>query len=398
MRGVQITLQRKSLLKGAMERKKTILRYVEITLLVGLLGWSLACGGRGASDILVPSPIQDLGSFHGEAGRVGATAINSAGTVVGVDFTEITDSGSLAFRWTDDLGIELLNHPGESLGGSEVFINDAGTIAFINNEQGESQANSSVVLWRSDSDRQVIAEGAFSLNGLNNNGQLIGCDYTDVGQDPKCWLWSKLINSNSGEKSYLPTGWIPTGMDDQGDLIITHIKDGIAIGDSVVFSEGNAVSVPTLGGNFTSLLDLNEQGVAVGGSDTTILNSFGIHAIDIPLSHAVVFDAVKQELIDIDGRSDRGSIAHAVNNQGYVVGTMYSVTTEGGLSTSSVGQAFIYHPRFGIVAIAQLLPSLAGWELLQAVDINENLEVVGSGYLNGVERAFKVSLREYLPN
>ena len=84
-------------------------------------------------------------------------------------------------------------------------------------------------------------------------------------------------------------------------------------------------------------------------------------------------------------------VPHDVNGNGEVVGGIYD------------SQAFLSYYAFawvdggGTVDLNDLVDPNSGWILSDAFAINNNREVVGRGYFNGQERAFKMTLPDLSP-
>jgi len=126
------------------------------------------------------------------------------------------------------------------------------------------------------------------------------------------------------------------------------------------FFDGTQVhDVGTLGGDTSTVVDLNNAGQVVGNSDTAGVGSESER-------HTFIYE--NQELLDLDAQYGANSEAHAINDAGHVVGA---------LSTPTGVHAFVFD---GTSIID--LGTLNGLES-NAYDINNAGQIVGSSATNG---------------
>ncbi len=83
--------------------------------------------------------------------------------------------------------------------------------------------------------------------------------------------------------------------------------------------------------------------------------------------------------------------AHAINSNGIVAGTVYDP------SVSYPVGAFVWINGVGTVDLNDFVDPASGWNLQGAFSINNSREVVGWGYLDGHQRAFKMTLPDMSP-
>ena len=81
----------------------------------------------------------------------------------------------------------------------------------------------------------------------------------------------------------------------------------------------------------------------------------------------------------------RESVASGINDMGQVVGWACIHDELGGCD---VRHGFLYTDGWGMVDLNALIPSGSDWILASASDINNRGQIVGSGLLNGQDRAF----------
>jgi probable HAF family extracellular repeat protein len=131
------------------------------------------------------------------------------------------------------------------------------------------------------------------------------------------------------------------------------------------FVDGEMTDLGTLGGKTSAASDINDHGYIVGRSD----GRGGMHA----------FIHDDNGMHDLGALAGGSSEAYSINNRGEVVGR--SAVPSGG------HHAFLF--REGrMLDLNDLIPAGAGWVLTEAIDINNDGQIVGNGYLDGAVRAF----------
>ena len=134
-----------------------------------------------------------------------------------------------------------------------------------------------------------------------------------------------------------------------------------------LFSAGNVINLGRLGGYVPVPSGINDKGQVVGSVPTSSGET-----------HAFLYDG--GSLLDIGTRPGGGqSFAYQINNSGEAVGA----------SDSAAGtiHAIIYSG--GVMRdLNEFIPSQSGWVLSEARDINDAGQIVGTGLINGLQRAF----------
>lgn len=124
---------------------------------------------------------------------------------------------------------------------------------------------------------------------------------------------------------------------------------------------------------------------ALGGlnSHATGINNSGevIGHASLASGYEHAFSAVGAILTDL-GTLGGSSYAYGINDSGTIVG--YSWTPN-----SEHPHAFVYLNGM-MIDLNSLIPSGAGWELLEAYGINNTGQIVGEGLLNGQSHAFRL--------
>lgn len=258
---------------------------------------------------------------------------------------------------------------------------------------------------------QILLEDTFWENGertrlkalgpqaraLNNRGQIVGADLTpgNFGREKSlAAFWPDKQSS----PTYLPTFGGENGfalcLNDTGQIVgwastftsidVDHISGALwqVSGEATQLGEGKATAINNKGeilmldrlrqanGNWISL---GIVGVAL--NDSTQVVGYGVDSGGTP--HAALYENGKQTLLGTLGGSS--SSARAINASGVIVGTASLA--------SGQSHAFLYRSN-QMLDLNTLVDSAAGWELLDAVGINRNGQIVGHGLFQGSPHEF----------
>jgi probable HAF family extracellular repeat protein len=240
--------------------------------------------------------------------------------------------------------------------------------------------------------------------GINASGQVAGVDQT--GTRPYATIWNNGVATHvAGAGSYAmaindsgDTAGMLTALNGQAHAFVTRNgvltdlgpaggnwssayainNSGAVAGDrqfgstfrGVVWSATGTTVLPALGGANSYAFGINNAGQVVGSAQTSAgyLNAFLWSA------------GAMRSLGTLGGYA---SYAYGINDSAQVVG--YSWT-----SGDTATHAFLY--KDGILYdLNSLLGANSDWTLSQALAINNAGQIVGTGFLNGVEHAFLLS-------
>jgi probable HAF family extracellular repeat protein len=281
----------------------------------------------------------DLGTIPGQYGS-SASSINDNGQVVG-------KSGDLPFIWSNGIMKALRLPHGLTLNCSANSINLAGQVA---GACADSNNVYHALRWTNGNvtDLGTLPGGTGSLAySINNAGQVAGI-----------WMYiSDVANQTSDHHATL---WNKGTLTDLGTIGIN----------------------PTPGYNSSIANAINNNGQVVGYSNATILDSTG--AISAYELHPFLWQGGSMIDLGILPGGIGNSMANAINDNGLVLGM--------GSMTDGTQASFLYDNTNGLVALDTLLPANSGWTLYSTKDINNQGQIVASGYKTGGDPSIAYAL------
>lgn len=302
--------------------------------------------------------VRDL--IGGSQGNCAVSAMNNGGDVVG---TCVDISGSRAFVWRQDGGLQLLpNLPSGPNSSSARGINDSGIIvgdALPPNSFGNGHA----VRWSASSVEDLGASVLrSSASAVNQSGLVVG-EYYPTSSGPVLGFFAQPGGSLSALP--LPPGFnsgVAWGVNNQGRIVgFVQNVDG-SIARAVMWSGGSVV-----------LLAPNVYSYARS------INDLGRVAVTTSSGCGLYKDGTLTDLGSLPGGNC--AEAAAINNADLIVGE------------SIVGggpRAFIWDSIRGMRDLNVLIPDNGVWNLLQPRAINDQGLIVGNGLLNGASRVFRL--------
>lgn len=304
-------------------------------------------------------------------------AVNNYGMVVGSSNTN--QYPTTAFRWTTESGIELID------GISANAVNDNGQIA--------GNMLSGAFLLDGNQYRDWSNFGAF---GINLSGVVAGYQVGTNPYQPRSLPYNPATLSVNIWNVYDIAAIYPRGTRD-GVYADRFILNGINAGGYTVgyhyrygLAGSSAILIDT-NGSVNSRADVTYLQTPAGGKAADINNNnmiVGTTGSDTSTSPTTYRQAY---LLDYNSNSltllpllDGGlrSDANDINEYNQVVGSSEVV-----VGTAVVRHAFLWNQADGITVDLNDWAT-DGWVLTEATAINDNGDIVGKGFLNGVEHGY----------
>ena len=326
--------------------------------------------------------VTEIGTLGGPSSQ--ATALNQDGMVVGISNTSDAPAVSRAFRWSDGTILDLGTLGGPSAAAFD--INDAGQITGWAETEDSIPFNETIhaFLWQ---DGAMVDLG--TTGGMSSRGWALNAQGTVVGASQICW-----VDPKNPKGPCFPVGneyaavWNGNRAADLGGLLGSSDSSALGInasativGQSIVvigfgtarhaalWTDGEIMDMGTLGGLNSWAFDINDAGSVAGFSDNPANTAH----------HPFIYDSTTGDMSDLgvpDGYSSAEALA--INGLGHVVGVAFSCCDIA---------AFLYDGS-DMHLLHDLIPSNAGWQLIEATDINNAGWIVGHGMFNGAERGF----------
>jgi probable HAF family extracellular repeat protein len=303
--------------------------------------------------------VTDLGTLGGTQSV--ANGVNNSGQVVGYAYN--ANQKRRAFLYSNgqmqDLG---------TLGGadSEAFeVNDSGVVVGrAKNDLGDDRAfkfNGGAL-----QDLNTLGGSSSAATAINSAGQVTG--NANISTEN---YHAFFYNGGALQDLGVLGGYWSVGQDinSAGKIVGSSFMNGPSGGPrGIVYANGVMTALGTLGGSDSYANAINDNDQIAGSS------SFSPSSIS---QHAFLFS--NGQLRDLGTLGGNQSEAYGINNAGQVVG--YAENSSG------VKRAFIYDGAT-MRNLNTLISPSSGWTLLEAKDINNQGQIVGSGSINNQTHAF----------
>ncbi len=205
--------------------------------------------------------------------------------------------------------------------------------------------------------------------GNNNSGTIVGWASADTGG-------SKAVKWQNGSMQYLTYGSVNSfngqahDVNSAGQIAGSYTNQNWE-SRGFVWYNGDLTEIGTLGGNITHAYAINNVGQVVGQTRTANNNG-----------RAFLWQ--NGTLISIQSKQALNSCAWGLNDSGQVVGFQWINSRT----------AFLYEDG-ETKNLNDLIDPNSGWELTDAMAINNFGHIVGDGYYNGQRRAFLLKPIQY---
>ncbi|TAH36901.1 MAG: hypothetical protein EYC70_07920 [Planctomycetota bacterium] len=305
--------------------------------------------------------ITDLGTLGGGSNAFGGSELGHA---CGQSYTS---QGEQRAVWSD--GTALVNL-GTLPGGAFSMAYAVNESDVVVGASGIASGNHHAFRWQAGvmEDIGTLPGGALSLAlDVNSNGEVAGWSSVASGAS-HAFLYARGVLHDLGT---LPGGRFSEGHAVNNRRQVAGLSETASgAKHACLWTYGVPRDLGVLGGGSTSVgTALNELGHVTGWSAA---NTIGIGT-------AFLWDGVMRDL---------GTLSGGTMSQGFGINEKDEVV---GWSTDAGGRKCAVRWLFGQVTdLNTLLPPGSNWELYEAWDINDAGDIVGWGYHNGQERAFRM--------
>ena len=311
-----------------------------------------------------------LGTLGGEYSR--ANAVNSHGDVVGYS---VNGNGQTeAFLWTGSGGMVGLGWLPGDIGSEALGINGSDQVVGYSYDDHYRHA----FIWTQNGGMVPLGDlpGGFDSSeatGINNSGQVVGYGNTDRGNE--AFLWTSgggmvSLGFLPGSNAY---GWVSValGINNAGEVVGSNNE---ATGHEAFLwtaTDGMKGLGDLNGGPFESTANaINDAGQIVGFGYTSATDRQAF--LCTPSGQMTALGA-------LPGSPYLYSEARGINSRGQVVGYSQSQWGE---------SAFLWTAEGGMLSLTGLAPSSTAWFFFEAVGINDNGDIAGTGWNLGRQEAF----------
>jgi len=301
----------------------------------------------------------DLGNLGGTFSQ--GRAINSSGLVVGLSQTTSAQFHAASFDGTSVLDLGTLG--GSS--SSATAVNDAGLVVGSSLTTGDAATEAFVYSSGSMIGLGTLGGAQSVAFALNNQGLVVG-EATDTNGNFHAFSYTSGPLQDLGT---LGGNYSAAFAVNDAGLIVG--ESSITNGDihPFVYSSGTMTDLGTFGGTYSSAFLVNQSN-QVAGTATMPDGS----------SHGFFFSGTLTDLGTLGGSN---LSPNAMNNLGQIVGQADTATGS--------SHAFLWQ-QGTLLDLNSFLPTNSGWELTNALCINDAGRIIAAGVSNDVEQTFVIDL------
>lgn len=304
-------------------------------------------------------------------------AINNAGIVVGISNTD--QFPPTAFRWSSDNGVEVI----------------AGINARAVNDNGQIVGNTISSAFILDGVQYSDWPG-FSAFGNNLSGMVAGYKVGTNPYQPRSLPYNPAVFDGQDWHIFdiaeiYPRGtrdgvyadrFILNGINMNGYSVGYHYRYGLAGSNSILIdtndpvnSKADVIFLPTPAGGKAADINSNNMIVGTTGSNTQTT------PVIYRQAYLLDYNSTSLTILPLLDGGLRSS-ANDINEYNQVVGTSEML-----VNGTTVNHAFLWRQADGVTLDLNDWAG-PGWVFTEATAINDNGDIVGKGFLNGVEHGF----------
>lgn len=321
--------------------------------------------------------ITDLGVIA-PSGTSAATAINGNGVAAGV---VTSGSGGMEAANSSSGTLQPVSVPQGATSSMATSINGAGVVAGSFSGPGISQEAFFSGSGGATALGFISANGGngttSQANGINGSGQVVGTGNVYEGANNRAFIYqggvlTMIAPLGATNPATSPLANWANGINNSGTVVGT--SEVVAGGLQQAFYTGaNGTPINLTTRNSAGSFQGNMAGTAIANDGDIV--GYGVVGTN---NQAFYASASGGSLVDLGTLgSSLTSMALGVNDNALVVGT-------------SGGQAFLWGQSEGMYSLSSLVDpaELSGWVLTEATGINDNDQISGEGYLDGVLHGF----------
>ncbi len=208
--------------------------------------------------------------------------------------------------------------------------------------------------------------------GMNDYGDIVGWTVQVPGQLGRAVRWD---GDSMSELGTLPGFQLSYALDinNAGHVVCNAREHSYWTERAYVWKSGEIIELGTFGGRSSTAHAINERGQIVGTADTGMVREAPYQ--NVAISHAFMWE--NGRLADIGTLGGKDSVAHAINDHGWIVGISEIDMT------SIIGgeQSQFLYMNGEMLDLNRLIPRDSGWQLFNAVAINNRGQILATGNL-----------------
>ena len=376
------------------------------SIVITVSGWLLvqatACSACGTG----PATITNLPPDPGAGYQV--FDLNSSGQLTGF-FYVAGAHPSHAFLYSSEILTDLGTLGGTTSEGH--WVNSSGQVVGKSELSGDSQSHAFLLNNGSLVDLGTLGGPSSSAAAMNDAGVVIGSSDLAGGVGTSAFIYANGLMTNIGN---LGSNYSSAFALNSAGLVVGESATSAGDIHGIVYSAGLLSDVGTLGGAYSSAFAVNDAGNVVGESSDSNSDIHGFVSVNGTMTDVGTFGGSYSSTYLVNSNGQAVGIANTAGDletHGFLysgghltdVGTLggsYSYPNDINNKGQAVGEsgipsgnphAFLWD-KGTLTDLNTLLPTNSGWELINALYINDAGRVVGIGNFDGLSQWFILDL------